>query len=201
MSDDENPSARLIYTARARMGYFYSRQPQGRRAIGRPHPRTTGWPNTPFGPMGDWVNQAACAEADPRLFDPAARRIGADPGGWGWDTRSRHDQAFEYCRRCPVTTQCAAEGVGKGGVWGGPVAAKFEPLPRPKPRHRLRTQRPPIPKLPKPPRPAVSAPESKLAPEPVHEHRFDLFQPMDHLVNGSFIAWRCRCGRVQGVDE
>ncbi|ATL25975.1 WhiB family transcriptional regulator [Streptomyces formicae] len=61
----------------------------------------------------DWLNQAACADADPDLFFPS--------GGAG---RALHDRtaAKRICARCPVRGLCLAWAMSTRqatGVWGG----------------------------------------------------------------------------------
>ena len=73
----------------------------GNRSLGQPkiHVRA---------PMGDWVNQAACAGLDPDLFHPTR----------GEPT----DAAKTICEACPVRAECldyALRTNQQFGIWGG----------------------------------------------------------------------------------
>lgn len=59
-----------------------------------------------------WRRDAACADADPALFDVA---------------KPNHARAaLEYCAACPVRVRCvAARPAGAAGIWGGLVYNKF----------------------------------------------------------------------------
>ena len=63
-----------------------------------------------------WRTQARCSteHADPNLFVDTIHD--EDPG----DRMKRHEQAAEFCVRCPVKDQCLAAGLADGeeGVWG-----------------------------------------------------------------------------------
>lgn len=55
-------------------------------------------------PLGRWIDQAACANEDPTIFD---------------NERSRKDEARAICRSCPVRVACETEGSALPGTWGG----------------------------------------------------------------------------------
>ncbi len=78
----------------------------------RPESRVTdpGWSVHP----PDWHQQAACSDADPRLFDPTGPRERLI-------ARPRLHAAFAYCRSCPVLDKCLSDGIGHrdSGVRGG----------------------------------------------------------------------------------
>jgi Transcription factor WhiB len=71
----------------------------------------------------DWARDAACATADPHLFDG--------------DTPTHTQQALTYCHHCPVTTQCAALATTPGqpghrptGVYAGHLYDDGKPTTR-----------------------------------------------------------------------
>ena len=58
--------------------------------------------------LGDWTEQAACADHDPDLFFPHPTED------------DKLDAAKAICRTCPVIAQCRAAGAREPyGVWGG----------------------------------------------------------------------------------
>ncbi|MDL5159456.1 Lsr2 family DNA-binding protein [Actinomycetospora termitidis] len=64
-------------------------------------------------PIGRWIDAAACAEADPRIFD-------VDPyENTRSSMESARDAIIRYCRKCPVASECVTEGWDLPGVWGG----------------------------------------------------------------------------------
>jgi WhiB family redox-sensing transcriptional regulator len=59
-------------------------------------------------PTGDWIEDAACADADPEIFFTA----GLEPDA----------EAKKYCAFCPVRDECREYSLAAGeefGVWGG----------------------------------------------------------------------------------
>jgi WhiB family transcriptional regulator, redox-sensing transcriptional regulator len=65
-------------------------------------------PAPPRVPNADWIEDAACAAADPEVFFPASRESDAE--------------AKEYCAICPVRDECREYALAAGeefGVWGG----------------------------------------------------------------------------------
>lgn len=61
----------------------------------------------------DWRNQGECLEADPELFFPI---------GTTGPAIQQAEEAKEYCRRCPVISEClrwALDTREDFGVWGG----------------------------------------------------------------------------------
>jgi WhiB family redox-sensing transcriptional regulator len=60
-------------------------------------------------PLGAWARQAACREADPKLFDATSTQ--------------RAQRAVQLCETCPVKDACLQEAldqkVNPEGIWGG----------------------------------------------------------------------------------
>jgi WhiB family redox-sensing transcriptional regulator len=59
-------------------------------------------------PVGDWIEDAACAAADPEIFFTAGSESEA--------------KAKKYCAICPVRDECRQYALAAGeefGVWGG----------------------------------------------------------------------------------
>lgn len=69
-------------------------------------------------PAGDmaWMDQAACASADPALF----AEVPVNPGR---DTLARVEAAAAWCAHCPVLGGCLVFGrtTGASGVYGGMI--------------------------------------------------------------------------------
>lgn len=66
-----------------------------------------------------WVEDAACRDADPRLFFPET------PGGG-----DPHQVIADYCRQCPVAAACLESALThrETGIWGGLTEVQREGL-------------------------------------------------------------------------
>lgn len=66
-----------------------------------------------------WRRDAACRDADPKLFDAAGPREYGGQHSLGYPVRAR--EAAAYCRRCPVIAPCGvfADELNTEGFWAG----------------------------------------------------------------------------------
>lgn len=69
----------------------------------------------------DWQQSAVCVDTDPELFDLDDADSGTPSGLVHAVNLARHEQATEYCRRCPVRLACLADALERGtkGTRGG----------------------------------------------------------------------------------
>jgi WhiB family redox-sensing transcriptional regulator len=75
------------------------------KSASRPQGRA---PAPPGPPIGEWIDEAACASADPEVFFAAGPESDA--------------VAKQYCAICPVRDQCRDYALASGeefGIWGG----------------------------------------------------------------------------------
>lgn len=72
-------------------------------------------------PDQTWQAEAACADADHRLFLNTT-----------YNAASR--QALDHCRNCPVTSRCTRARGTADGIWGGRIYGINGPVLIPKPR-------------------------------------------------------------------
>lgn len=88
----------------------------------------------PFEHQWDWQEQAACRDADSRIFfHPSGERGSAH--------RAREAEAQRICSRCPVQLACrryALDARESYGVWGGLTEEDRQPRIRSRSRSRAR---------------------------------------------------------------
>ncbi len=75
--------------------------------------------------IAKWRNEAACRDADPALFHQEIPQYPSMADDFD-DAVTKTLVALDYCRRCSVVDECAADRVKDDapGVWGG---ARWKP--------------------------------------------------------------------------